>query len=586
MAADALIKGSKDELTAGLRGNLPGVHNMVTEDRRDRSSNFGKANNSAKLDQRALAEVQPAVLAFDKAVLDKGLLPEEEAARLRTSIQVRERALQLKLLDGTLMNAERARDLTPEQKSFYANLRPEEAAALVEVQQRVSQNFWERHLDEARFVTEERKATDEHMLRDDNGLPKTLSQLLDENPGKAVKLSDDLILRRNDTGTIVIEDRFNGTTVTSPGYLKAIDAMARLPRITDIKLPNGESSLAQRLVETKLLDPTTRQGLAHTRTLRAAAAQEMFASDVPVNRGEWGKALRQNHGFLSRAGLARGVARTDLARIEGIELDGHLRAAALVKDQRLKDVIDQFKYAVTTDKKTRNGSVRSVPAAQYSGPLRGRTDTVKKGGFRVRAEKTTTPESAVVRTMDPKAFNAGPTKDMVREMDRRLGEGLGTMVYDANRLVRYGAHPEIVGEKSHVASSRLQDAFRKRSVFPAHKPTVVNSREIIPPTWDDADGDYLDRVFVPGSRVDTNGYVLGAVNKSAADAATRGERARRQYKVQYLSTDHISQDSGSAVIGKGVGFRVHSVDRTGDLPVVRLVQDDLAADMANGKASL
>lgn len=586
MAAEAMHRGAGDMLTEGLSGNLPGVHNMVTEDRRDRTSNFGKANNSAKIDQHAIADVQRAMLEFDKALLSKNVLPEAQASRLERSVTVREEAVALGLLDGRTVNADRVQSMTPEQQNFYLSLRPEDAYGLVDVQQRVSQSFWERHLNEAQFTTEERKPLDDTVLRGQHGVPKTLGELLSAHPGQAFKLCEDLILRKNESGDIFIDDRANGTTVKAPADMKALDAISRMPRITDIKLPNGDSSLSQRLVEQKFLDPTSKQGASHVKTLKSAATQAMFHSRIPVNRGEDGKALRQNHRNLAKAGLARATDRTDMARIEGFELAGHLKAAAIIKDAQFLKTVEDMKTPVTSDKKTRNGTSRSIPSTQYSGPLRGKTSVVKRGGFKPRSEKGLSPESAMVHTLDPKAFAAGPPKDMFKASDQGLGSGVAALAYDANRLERHGSHPETVGERSHLAAARLGEVFRINRGQSSHTPTVVNSRESIPAGWDPADGDYLDKVFTVGSRLDTSGYAVGAVNKSAADLATKGEKRPRQFKVQYLSTDHITQKDGTAVIGKDTGFRVHSVDRTGDLPVVRLVQDDLAADVANGKVAM
>lgn len=586
MAADALYPGASNTLTRGLSGNLPGIHNMVTEDRRDRNSNFGKANNSAKLDQHAIADVQNAMLEFDKAVLAKGVLPEDESARLSSSIGVREKAIELGLLDGRTVGVNRVPDMTPDQKRFYLELRPEDAHGLVDVQQRVSQTFWERHLNEARFDTEERHPLDESILRGQHGVPKTLGELMAAHPGKAFRMCDDLVVRSNEAGEIFIDDHANGTTVSAPANMRALDAISRLPRITDIRLPDSESSLSQRLVEHKFLDPTSREGLSHRKTLKAAAAQELFHSRIPVNRGEEGKALRQNHFHLAKAGLARATAQTSMARIEGFELDGHLRAAELIKNTQLTKTAEAMNAPLTTEKKTRNGTDRSIPSKSYSGPLRGSLPTIKWGGFHPRSEKGATPESAIVNTLSPRIFNAGPPKDMFKASDRSLGADLAALTYEANRLVRKGHHPETVGERAHLAAARLDDAFRMNRSQSPHSPTVINSREQVPGSWSDDDGDFLDKVFTPGSRLDTTGYTVGAVNKSAADAGAQGEKRPRQYKVQYLSTSHITEADGTAVIGAKTGFRVHSVDRTGELPVVRLVQDDLAADVAAGGVTL
>lgn len=586
IAADQTRPGTLNEFASDL-GNLPGIHNMVTEDRRDRASETGKRNNSGKLDQHAIAQVQKAVLEFDKARLEDGEgLSGAERARLERSIDVRERAIELGLLDGKTVTNARVKDMTPEQLDFYASLDPEDIPALVDVQGRVSRAFWERHLEEANFVTEQRNVTDGLRLHDDQGLPKTLEGLLNEHGGKAIKLSDDLILHRNAAGQIVLDDKFNRTQVVAQGFMRAEDALARLPRVKEVKLPTNASSMSQRLVDEKFLDPTSKVGANHINTLRAGAAQAMFSSGVPVNRGQDGKAPWQDHRFLAKVGLARPVVSDTTPRIEGYELSGHMRAAALVKEETFRETAKAMGVKLTSDETTKHGSNRTVPDRAYRGPLKAhQRDAASRGGFRVRSDKggASTPERQALASISENVFSAKPPADMVTLTDRRLGAGLAPLVGEANRLVRYGANPETVGERAHVAAAKLDEAFRTRKAVSHHTPTVVNAVATIPSSWDTSEGDYLSKVFSPGSRIDTVGYTTGAVNGSDADIAAAGPR---QYKVQYLSTGHLTQPDGGAVIGDKTGFRVHSIDRSGPIPVVRMVQDDLTADIAAGNATL
>lgn len=586
IAADQSRPGTLHEFAHDL-GTLPGIHNMVTEDRRERTSEFGKANNSGKLDQHAIAQVQPAVLAFDKARLADGEgLDSAARAELERSITVREDAISLGLLDGRTVTKERVKDFSQEQKDFYAGLEPEDIPALVEVQGRVSREFWDRHLSEAQFTTEPRHATDGLALTDDKGLPRTLGDLLNEHPGKAIKLADDLVLTRDDRGNVVLDDRFNKTQVVAQEFMRAEDALARLPRVTDIKLPATASSMAQRLVDEKFLDPSTRVGANHTKTLKSAAAQAMFSSGVPVNQGKDGKAPWQDHRFLAKTGLARPTISASVPRMEGYELSGHVRAAMDIKDEAFRSTAKAMNIPMTTDSKTKFGSPRTAPDARYRGPLTGvQRDAAGRGGFRVRSGKASSPEVSVVANLPVSTFSAPPPSDMVTLVDSRLGAGLVGAVGEANRLLRYGANPETVGERAHVAVVKLDDAFRTRRAMSSHSPTVINTTATIPSSWNTTDdGDYLAKVFAQGSRVDTSGYTAGSVNGSAADVDNGG--GPRQYKVQYLSTGHLTQPGGSAVIGHGTGFRVHSIDRSGQVPVVRLVQDDLAADLAAGNTTL
>lgn len=585
IAADQVRPGTMHEFASDL-GNLPGIHNMVTEDRREHSSEFGKKNNSGKLDQHAIAQVQEAVLAFDKARLADGEgLSGAQRAKLERSINVREDAIALGLLDGRTITKERVKDFTPAQREFYANLDPEDIPSLVDVQGRVSREFWDRHLQEAVFTTEKRTPATGVSLRENN-IPRLLGEMFADTDGKPIKLADDLIAERNDKGEIVLHDSFNKTKVVVPSHMRAEDALARLPRITEVSLPEVASSMTQRLVDAKFLDPTTRVGANHTRTLKSAAAQSMFASGVPVNRGEEGKAAWQNHRFLAKVGLARPVIENDVPRIEGYELSGHIRASMDIKDEVFRSTARAMNIPITTDVVTKSGSPRTVPDARYRGQLsKPQRDNSSRSGFRPRSVKENSSEAVAVNSIDVGVFSRNPPKDMVTVVDAKLGHGLADIVGEANRIVRYTCNPETVGERAHVAVAKLDDAFRTRRAMSPHSATVINATATLPSNWNSVeDGDYLSKVFTSGTRIDTNGYTTGAVNSSDADVDSGV--GPRQYKVQYLSTGHLTQAGGSAVIGHGTGFRVHSVDRSGQVPVVRLVQDDLAADLASGNVEL
>ncbi len=589
IAADQVRPGTLDEM-AGDIGTLPGIHNMVTEDRRDTTSPFGKANNSGKLDPHAIAQVQHAVLEFDKARLDDGEnLSGTERAKLERSIQVREAAVGLGLLNGETVTLARYADMTPAQKDFYASIAPEDIPALVDVQQRVSRSFWDRHLNEAEFGTEERKPTQGLELYTDKGVPKTLGGLLKENPGSAVKLSDDLVLSRDAQGNIVLDDLHNKTSVTAQPYMNARDALARLPRVTTVGLPQNASSAAQRLVDTKFLDENTAVGVNHTKTLRAAAAQAMFSSGVPVNRGEDGKASWQRHRYLAEAGLARPVIREMTPRTEGYELSGHARVAMAAREDEFKEAAKNLGIKLPSAEETSKGAARTAPDARYRGPVKN-IAAAKAGGFWPRSNAgKTPPEAATAYALPDSVFDPAVTNsdaaDHYTVTDANLGRGLASHVGEANRLLRNGANPETAGDAAHVAVAKLHDVFTTRQAVKPHRPTLINAVSTVPSTWRDEDGDYLGKVFGAGYRVDTQGYVAGAVAGTDADAGA-GARGPRQYKVQYLSTGHLTDSDGSAVIGARTGFRVHSVDRTGDVPLVRLVQDDLAADIAAGNTSL
>lgn len=579
------------QLRAGIHRALPGVHNMITIDRRSHHKRVhgdgadGTDENAGKNDPYSLARVQKAVLAIDEAVAD-GLPPAERNA-VMDSVAVRANALSAGVLDGKTMDRERIANLTDEQKRFYANTDPADLLHLVSVQQRVDDAYFARHLNDATFVSSKRTPDAQVPLLTDKGVPRTLSDMLKNTErGDKVRLAEGLSVYRNAAGDYLVEDTVNGVTLPASGFMRGSQVIDRLPVIDDIDLLKS-SGMGQRLVDQELLDPTSPRGRAHTRALRAAAITNMWNSGTPVNHGENGKASWQNHTFLVNMGVGA-PSGTGITRRAGMTVAGHYNARKAVLDDSFAALAKAQGVPRCDAEHTASGAARTVPARNYAGdiptPLR---ELAKRHGYNPRSFKkgVRAPEAAAATGLDRSLFETEPGQSAYTAADARNPQVMARaadLANAANVLARRGRHPDLAGDMSFTSKAELEDAFRVQSLAPRAKPIPVVAFDGVPRDWDDSRGDYLDTVFAPGSRVDTKGYTVGAMNGSPAARRTGPGLRKRPFRVKYLTTTAALTPDGSAIIDDGAAFRVHSVDRNGDVPTVYLVSDDYAADVAAG----
>ena len=568
---------------------FPGRQNMVIEDTRDRTSDFGVnvADNRKKYDPGAIYAIQGAVLAADREEAKR--LPAADRDKRLAELKVREYAINLGILDGKPFTKER--QLTPDQEKFLARLNGDDLDVLAEPAQRIYDDVFMRHLSECDFTVDPRKTDGCVSLSEtDKGPHYTLGELYRDNSDAHdgnVPLAEGLTLRRGKDGGLEIFDADLGVVHPASTYQRGIDAVALAPKITDVSLPKNQkgreipTSVGQFNTEKSLLSEDSAKGVSHRKKLMAAAAQAGFASGVPVNAPGDGRDPRREHAYLVKAGLGALPDEDYVTRTEGFLMSSIANAAMRVKRNQFNELADKLGVKHTTSTETANGNKRTPTAARYSGDLP--TDArsaAKRYGFNPKSEKSgNIPEVAAALDTPLEAFT--PKKVPSRDgIDQEFGGRAASMVDDANRLVRFGTHPERVPAASHKAKMELEDAFHARQLMPDDEPVAVSAVATVPRGWDsDADGDFFDAILKKGSRVDTSGYTKGAL--SGTDAAKVREKAARegQYVVKYLTTTSL-RDGDDAVIGDGSRFIVHSVDRSKKIPVVYMVEDAYAADRA------
>lgn len=589
------LEGSNPELAQrlreGIHRNLPGVHNMITIDRRSHHKGAdGTDVNEGKSDPYALAGIQKAMLAIDESAAmdatDSGTVN-----AILESVGVRRDALEAGVLNGRPMTKERIANLTDEQKAFYANTNPKDLLHLVSVEQRVDDAFFSRHLNDATFHSRKRSPDAQVPLLTDKGVPRTLSDILKDTPrGSKIRLAEGLTVYQRADGSYWVEDADNNVTLPASGFMRGSQVIDRLPVINDITVDRSTGA-SQRLVENDLLDPTSPRGRAHTRALRQAAVTNMWNSGVPVNHGENGKAQWQNHKFLTNMGVGVPLS-TGLTRRAGMNVQGHYNARKEVLDEGVRARLDAMGRTYLTEDKTPSGSPRTTPHRAYNGDLgKEARELIKRQGYNPRTFKkgTSAPEAVAATNIDRSKFDTAPGDKAFNAADARTATLTATTAADmaraANAFARLGRHPDLGGDYAFTSKAALEDVFRTQRQIPRTEPVPVVTYDSVPAKWDDAvDGDYLDTVFKPGSRIDTKGYTVGAVNGSEAAKRSGPGIRRKPFQVKYLARSVALVPGGTAIIDDAAGFRVHSVDRSGDVPTVYLVSDDYAADVASSAA--
>lgn len=575
---------------AGLVPKFPGRQNMIIEDTRDHSSDFGvkQMGNNEKYEPGAIYAIQRAVLEADRDAASR--LPADQREARLAALKIREDALNLGLLDGKPYN--KSREFNDDQKKFLSLLTGDDLSVLGEVPQRVYDDVFMRHLKEADFTTELRSTQGCVALSGtDKGPHYTLEELYKDNHAghdKGVPLAEGLVLRRATDGGFELYDTDLNIAHPAHGYQRGIDAVALCPKFTDVSLPRNArgrevpTSVGQFSTERSLLDKDSAKGISHRKQLLAAASTAAYASGVAVNAPGDGRDERRQHVYLAKAGLGVLPDEDYHTRTEGFLLKGIAEAAMRTKREQVARLADDLGVQITKADRTANGNPRTSVGQRYNGDLD--TDALKAvrhSGFSPRVERSTrVPEVDAALKVPVEAFDNASTSPR-DGIDMEFGGKAAKLVNEANRLARNGAHPERVPVDAHVSMLELEDAFHARALNPDDSPVVVSAVSTVPRGWDsETDGDFFDKVLSKGTRLDTVGYVRGAAN--GTDAAKVRESAARdnQYVVKYLTTSSLRDSDDAVVVGDKTRFIVHSVDRSGSVPVVYMVQDDYAADLA------
>lgn len=582
------------ELGASIRrsigGEFPGTHNMVLQDTRSPkvSTDFTEEGvpRPAPL---AVQKAHPTLVALDRALLDRADMPLAEYEDLKMSVAVREKALELGLPPGMPISSKT--ELNPAAAHWLGSVHPEAVPHLMDEQQGVADTMYDAAFRNASFDVSQRACT----------LPaadarRTFADLYaeaaDADPDRdlsdpvTVDIGEGIVLTADTEGNPVIKVDDRLTLPVRPGATpdKVVPKVLRVDGIrTDPKTdaPMGQASLYERIVSEK-----TPQGQATRRALSDAAVEAAFFADRPVGRKEISDGLVGVRANVARPGKSPRVDAATMAghgqthgeithrREEGFLLSG-IHARAKTEAGNAVDAVLSRNGKPTLDK-TPEGHVRPKVDRTYRGALgKEPLAQVRRSGFGPRTGKE---DVAVPKVGDVPATTlseAGGRMVALRMNKKPMSDAeVDRMVVRANRVTRRGRNPETVGNRALTDAAcldrRVLDrvAFRRMHGEPeVHTGAVVQSLPA---------GVSVDQVFTPGGAIDTKGAVaIGSGDLLPVEPKSKGDR---QVKVVYQTGSAALVSPNRAVIGDGARFRVDRVDNSGDMPIVYMIEEDLAVD--------
>lgn len=591
LAAESTIPGILNDVRGSRR--LPGVHNMITEDVRDRTSPEGKDLNALKFDPMAVESVQSALYELDKYAVEGGSDDWSRVSRLRTGLDVRKRALDA----GIFSHADPA-TLTDEQRAerewFYQNTSSADLSALTEVQQRVSDQFYRNHLESMKPRTRQRRPSDELVAaeRANKGMT-TVSELLKGRD--EVDLGDGVVLTRNGAGSNVV--KVEGMILPIDGDERASDVLRRIPKVSDLGITDDSALLGQTLVSHKYLSPDNPVGRNHIAALKREVIRRTLAGGSTPSDGDTGITEGKRSWFTTDAAASIG-AKGDYSiapRTEGFLLGKHLKAKRDAMNEVAERGRQRFGIPEGLGTSTTWTGNSKPKLGNYSGPVpTEERDAAQRHGWMLRSPKTVGQVGNVSDQIPEKVFHQAAAatrivpewekaldprhRPVVREqIESPVSEELRSrpadvLVGQANLVARNGRNPESVPTDSLVAKSILDTAFAQRDMFARHTPTASTAFASVPKGEDPVT--WLNKVFVKDAAVSTNGYTI----TSPPDTPTPPSARPGTYRTRYLSGDGIKVSDSQTILGHRETFRVHHVGDEDGMPTVYLVSENAIVD--------
>lgn len=591
VSLDAVQPGISTQLLSDPRsGNireLPGLHNNVFTDTRDRSNEAAQAINGFHRDPRAVEQVQMAAALAERALVENldDLDEETREADLRR-IDTR-----LASISSGTMRAPAPRtkfdELSPEAKKFYTEHDLDDMVAISDVQQRMSDRIFADLTEQAVAAAAPRGFSDEfdQALRNvDRNVTERTVQVQDLiQAGEKLEISPDVLLMRDAEGNGYVH--VEGMTFRVGQDDRVADVLRRLPDIDTEKwgMVAPSSSMTpgmNTVVQSMLVGDGPR-----AKTLRTAARrhllQRAFYGDVKSSYtldsdGNQvlmpGKARRYTASRIASLTHGRHLdAGENVARVEGFDIQRNLRFATAARSA----VIDNLPEELRADR------AQEAKLKPYRGKvLASDRDDVQRYGFRIGHPENTLSRdypAAANMEVDWSATSAVPDVPAGRPLSKehaQVREFGSEMVAEANQIDRSGRNPELVDTSALLSSAKLATAFDAflRVGKEERKPQVLTANHTIPSSFIGREAEFFSSAFPKGGAVVTKGYTL-ARSDDAVSTPTKG-----RYRVRYFTSDGMPVKGGS-IIGGGTQFRVLDVVESDGVTEVRMVADQVAAKM-------
>lgn len=600
VSLEAVSPGIATEILRSPSGALrrvPGMHNNVFTEVRERTGQASEKINRGKSDPMAVSKVQLASALCERGLIVNGVVnkyplsanadPLEAAAeldRIDTRIDAIASGAIVPPAPGT-----KYEDLPEQVQKFYRRHTLDEVAALTAVSQRMSDKLFDDVTQQVQVAAAPRRIDPIiEQIGGDQAHVLTAGALMARASGSdaGVQIADGVVLVRAENGSLSVS--VDGLRLPVDGDTRVSELVARIPDVdfdNVTSVPAGGNSSGMNTVVQSMMVGKSPRALSMRLAAKRRVIERSFFGDTPMGYGM---------GADGRAHLLAGKARAHTAdrlasrphssrhgadeqaqstRIEGFDVARNLRFARQARKQFLDTLPDTLRAARAPE----------VKLKRYAGSVETEDrEAAARAGFQVRHPANTLgadyPEArAALRAVDwdstapipadPPGCGLAPEHMDVRAEGAR-------MVAAANQVARFGRNPELVSSEALLAEAKLGQAFeiwnlaRSRS----HAPRVLTAAHPVPASYRGREAEFVRDVFPQDGAFTTKGYTM-----ARSDGAVRGGSGRVQ--VRYLTSDGMPVTGGD-VIESGTTFRVVDTAVATDGTIeVRAVAEQVAAKL-------
>lgn len=595
ISLEAVSPGVSTELLRSESGSLrrmPGMHNDVFTEVRERSNAASQKINGSKYDPRAVTRVELASALCERDLVESGAISDPIGAREELDkINTRIDALASGVMDapkpGTKFD-----ELPEATRRFYRRHSLDEVSALTTVAQRVSNSLFEDVTQRAHVAAKPRAVSAFFAGLDaaSGDGPVTAADALRAlvqrggDPAAGVEIAEGVKLVRSGAGTAVLVD---GLRLPLDSDARLTDVIGRIPDVDFDEMSQvssgGSSSGANVAVQSVMVGKSPR-AQAMRIAARRRVIERTFYGDTPMGQAATAEGRVYQLAGKARAHTASALASrphssrhgadaaATTARIEGFDLSRHLRFAKAARKEFVDTGIPAAMLAPPAPEaklKRYAGAVSEEDrrAAAHSGfRVRHRANTVDKDYPGVAVDVDWSATVPLEATPGGKALS--PEHADVRTNGVRL-------VTVGNQIAQRGRNPELCDAEAILAEAKLSAAFDIYRVAKGRDrtPRVVTATQIVPSAYRGREADFIRDVFPSNGAFTTQGYVLGR-----SDGAVRGGAGR--VRVRYFTGDAMPVTGGD-IIDSGTTFRVSSARIADDGTVeVNAVADQVYATAA------
>ncbi|WP_234802882.1 hypothetical protein [Mycobacteroides abscessus] len=574
---------------SGALRRVPGMHNNVFTEVRERTGEASEKINRGKSDPMAVSKVQLASALCERGLIENGAIVDPlEAASELDRIETRIDAI----ASGAIVPPDpgtKFDELPPKVQNFYRRHTIDEITALTDVSQRMSDKLFDDVTQQAQVAAAPRRpdpiidqigADQAHVL--------TVGALMAraDNGDNGVQIADGVTLARGESGNLSIA--VDGLRLPVDSDTRIHELIARIPDVDFdqfTSVPAGGNSSGMNTVVQSMMVGKSPRALSMRLAAKRRVIERTFFGDTPM-----GYTMGADGQVHLLAGKARAHTAQRLAsrphssrhsadeqaqstRIEGFDVARNLRFARQARKQFVDSLPDALRAVRAPE----------VKLKRYAGSVEAEDrDAAARAGFQVRHSSNTLQADypaarAPLAAVDWNTATAVPADPPGRalapeHMDVRA-EG-ARMVAAANQVARYGRNPELVSSDALVADAKLGQAFEIWNVARArsHASRVLTAVHPVPARYRGRDAQFVQDVFPHGGAFTTKGYTM-----ARSDGAVRGGSGR--VRVKYLTSDGMPVTGGD-VIESGTTFRVVDTSVAADGTIeVRAVAEQVAAKM-------